>query len=422
MAMRFPLAICALAIAASGYAFDKIIVFGDSLSDMGNLSSGSLGLQPGSDYYQGRFSNGLVWVERWATRAGVPLARSTTTGGTNWAYGGASTGTGTFGFLFFQFPNVSTQVTRYLNTNPAITASQLYVIWAGANDYFDGQTNTAVPTLNIENMIRSLHTRGARQFLVPNLPLLGNVPRYRDTADAAAFNTRCAQHNAQLATRMATLRSSLAGISITEMNVASNLDLIQTYPAAWGLTNVTQPALVNGVVVPNPDQYLFYDDVHPTRMGHQALSNLAFDLTSPPNTVNGQISLGDWVGNTAALQATFRVFQGEAEVYTVPNVALSASGTYTFSIPRNGTYDVKVELGHWIRRKTQATFGGGPTTINILLNNGDSDRSGEVDAADIDAVIADFGGNGFNTDLDGSGETDAVDIDIVIANFGAVSD
>ena len=83
--MRFPLAICALAIAASGYAYDKIIVFGDSLSDMGNLNSGSLGLQPGSDYYQGRFSNGLVWVERWATRAGVPLTRRTSPGGRNWA-------------------------------------------------------------------------------------------------------------------------------------------------------------------------------------------------------------------------------------------------------------------------------------------------------------------------------------------------
>ncbi len=56
----------------------------------------------------------------------------------------------------------------------------------------------------------------------------------------------------------------------------------------------------------------------------------------------------------------------------------------------------------------------------INLTNGDVDGSGEVDAADIDEVIADFGQTSawILSDVDGSGEVDAADIDIVIANFG----
>lgn len=53
---------------------------------------------------------------------------------------------------------------------------------------------------------------------------------------------------------------------------------------------------------------------------------------------------------------------------------------------------------------------------------GDVDNSNEIDAADIDLVIANFGDTNINFDVDGSGEIDAADIDIVISNFGSVGD
>ena len=60
---------------------------------------------------------------------------------------------------------------------------------------------------------------------------------------------------------------------------------------------------------------------------------------------------------------------------------------------------------------------------SVAMQNGDVDDSTEVDAVDIDLVIADFGSTSSNaTDVDVSGEVDAVDIDIVIANFGGVND
>lgn len=65
---------------------------------------------------------------------------------------------------------------------------------------------------------------------------------------------------------------------------------------------------------------------------------------------------------------------------------------------------------------------------SIQLFAGDCDGSGEIDAVDIDFVIADFGivngdpGFDGSTDVDGSGEVDAIDIDVVIANFGLTGD
>jgi hypothetical protein len=64
----------------------------------------------------------------------------------------------------------------------------------------------------------------------------------------------------------------------------------------------------------------------------------------------------------------------------------------------------------------------GVFNLSFTCQNGDVDNSGEVDAADIDAVIGNFGGVGDSVqeDCDGSGEVDAADIDLVIANFGGV--
>ncbi len=104
----------------------------------------------------------------------------------------------------------------------------------------------------------------------------------------------------------------------------------------------------------------------------------------------------------------------------------------------NGATDLTIELdgGPYLKRRVALTLPA-PAPVatspvidlgTITLQNGDVDGSGEVDAADIDQVIADFGntwpgGAGSqNSDVDNSGEVDAADIDIVIANFGGTDD
>ncbi len=68
-------------------SFSAVFVYGDSLSDNGNLHS-AVGLPP-PPYYNGRFSNGPVAVEQLAAQLVAPLF--------DFAWGGATTGVGNGG-------------------------------------------------------------------------------------------------------------------------------------------------------------------------------------------------------------------------------------------------------------------------------------------------------------------------------------
>ena len=73
--------------------FSAVYAFGDSLSDAGNVSLGTLGALPVATIYSdGRFSNGNVWVQDLAQNLGLPAGTPSLAGGTDFAYGGAETG------------------------------------------------------------------------------------------------------------------------------------------------------------------------------------------------------------------------------------------------------------------------------------------------------------------------------------------
>src|SRR5689334_7437247 len=103
------IATLALADRARG-AYSQIVVFGDSLSDTGNVNNQTFGISPGSGYYQGRFSNGPVWVEDLATNLGIAAPIYSRAGGKDYAYGGVHTGSGSTTYTFFSFPNIGTQI------------------------------------------------------------------------------------------------------------------------------------------------------------------------------------------------------------------------------------------------------------------------------------------------------------------------
>src|SRR3954447_133547 len=129
--------------AAAG-PFTNLIVFGDSLSDIGNVQQSFLTNTPGPYYWNGRFSNGPVYAESLATGLGLPaLTRSTATGGTDYAYGGAKT-TGTSFPTSLVVQDIDDQVNDYTAHHNG-TANALYVVLAGANDLIGGQTNMSIP-------------------------------------------------------------------------------------------------------------------------------------------------------------------------------------------------------------------------------------------------------------------------------------
>ena len=152
-AIRMAAGAALLAAAPAGAVpFDRVFVFGDSLSDTGRVYELTRGAIPQSPpYYDGRFSNGPVWVERLA-----PLIGSQPDQKTNCAYGGAETGT----LAQTGVPGIQGQVGQFLLSRPGGTGGGLFAVWAGGNDYFNrvsaGSDPSGLVTQTVGNIVTTV--------------------------------------------------------------------------------------------------------------------------------------------------------------------------------------------------------------------------------------------------------------------------
>jgi phospholipase/lecithinase/hemolysin len=168
-------------------SFSQLYIFGDSLSDVVTVFRATGGLQPSSPpYFQGRYSNGRVWVEYLADRLHLSASQST-----NFACGGATSGSERNSLV----PGLLTQVQTFTQSRSEVQPDALYVLWAGANDYLQGTGSATPPVENVTRAIAALNAIGARQFLVANLPDLGQLPATRTSASADNLSTLAQAHN-----------------------------------------------------------------------------------------------------------------------------------------------------------------------------------------------------------------------------------
>ena len=280
------IAACLLPVKVSAQAIQGFTVFGDSLSDNGNAFRATNGLFPPSPpYFNGRFTNGAVWIEDLATSLNLTTA--------NFAFGGATSGTTNTAIPFL--PGVTTQVNSFLQSSPRLSPDRVFVVWAGANDYLGGGvTNPAVPVGNISAILQRLTAAGAEKLIVVNLPDLGKTPGVlTNPVQSAGLTQLSAAHNQGLSTVLQTLAQTQPNVNIIPIDVAALLNQVITDPARFGFTNVTQPCLnlAAGTVCPNPNQFLFWDALHPTAAGHQIISDFALNILTAPQTIVPQAEI-----------------------------------------------------------------------------------------------------------------------------------
>jgi len=69
------------------------------------------------------------------------------------------------------------------------------------------------------------------------------------------------------------LEGLLPGLNIIGFDTFSFVDAAIANPGAFGFTNVSDPCFNGVTVCANPDQYVFWDLVHPTARSHELLGN-----------------------------------------------------------------------------------------------------------------------------------------------------
>ena len=187
--------------------------------------------------------------------------------------------------------NMGQQVSDYLANNTPDPGA-LFIVWGGANDIFDSDPAAEALILTGKEaakreaaLIMTLAQAGAVNFLVPNLPPIGNTPRYNISAgDTAAYNAAAEAFGTRLPKQIAKVTAALAAQGITVnikiLDVNNLFERLLANQEAYNFYNITQSAQGESV---KADNYLFWDDVHPTASGHYQLALEAYTvLTGTP--------------------------------------------------------------------------------------------------------------------------------------------
>jgi outer membrane lipase/esterase len=320
--------------------FNRVVSFGDSLSDNGNLNAALsfdvlkfLGVLDDVDYAEGRFSNGPTFVERLAGDANFAAGESSQArfygplfapantfllnpnvninGDINLAIGGATT-TGGDIFLNVGIPSVEDQINDFRNAGGRFGPNDLITLLAGANDIFNADLDAgaasdaaAAQTRNVSALVNA----GARTILIANLPNLGATPRFNgDATTVEAGLVATNTFNGILATNLEALATDPRA-NLVQADLQGFLDIAIANPEAFGFINVTQAcATPGGGVCANPDQFLFFDDVHPTAAGHFFLAQFVDALLSTDDQAAMTGPLGE-VTVSARLEASDILFR-----------------------------------------------------------------------------------------------------------------
>ena len=297
---------------AAAATYSAFYVFGDSLSDVGNVYIATGGAEPASPpYFYGEFSNGPNWVEDLSVKLGlgVVLPSSAPLNGTDYAWGGATTGLPATDNPAPTVPNGYQQVMGFLAARSgSAPSSALYTVTLGGNDlsniltsFLGGGVSGSVASTEAMQAaaaeafdISRLVAAGAKTIVVPFVGDIGKTPGV-----IALGATAVAEGTFLTSTYNHWLDTDLSGVSgVHFLNTIALLDAVEANPSKYGFADLTDPCYVGpytggGTVCANPDAYLFWDTIHPSAAADAFIADAAAAMLAPsPRPGAGLFSLG----------------------------------------------------------------------------------------------------------------------------------
>lgn len=257
--------------------FNELIIFGDSLSDTGNLyrlTNRTWPIVP--PYYRGQYCNGRNWVAKLASYKKY-----------NYAYVGATTDSdfiqGYTKMDTVAVPGVRQQVAKYYNEklkNKTVDLSRtLFIVWAGGNDFNNNATVPPVMVVNsLLNSIKDLLAFGAKKLLIFNQPPINAFPYVRRLGQDAYFTYLTKQINDALTQKLTQLQTNHSNAWIYMYDVHTLVNRMITNTTSIKFENVIDRCwtTVNMTVVrlcKNPRTYVYVDSLHFTSSAHRLIAD-----------------------------------------------------------------------------------------------------------------------------------------------------
>lgn len=276
----------------------RIVAFGDSYADTGNLF-GLTGLNPltfqNGIYASGRFSGGTNYIDTLSALLGAPVE--------NFAIGGASAVRGApatafdFQFQVDNFLNVGPQSSVFPSGAPTFGRTDLVTVSIGGNDarYFQ---QGLYGSLTVNDAINASRTQLNRlvaagaptiSFLAGNTALLPEVAT--NPAAQAVRNTFSTTYNTALQQTLAGYAAN--GVVVHYLDLSSVLGSIQANGAAYGLPNGVVCAPTQANVLSGCQGYLFYvDALHLSSDGFRVVARYIQRQTQAPLNIGATSDLG----------------------------------------------------------------------------------------------------------------------------------
>lgn len=371
-----------VATPASAQTVRRIVAFGDSYADDGNLFQ-LLGIAPPAVYANGRFSNGTNFVDTMSQILNVPVD--------NFAIGGAFTGNGNI-----NGPGIPGFVTEYQSFlaggGPAafprvsghFAPSDLVVVSIGGNDAraYERSLGLSPTTAQIQGLIAgapaqaaqrvteattglgALVNAGARNitFLsgdVGRLPEVNGLPIAAvGTAYANAFSTGIQAPLANFAAQ---------GVIVNYLDLSQVGNVVGANPGAFGLQSAG--ACPVSCATTNPellDKYLFYvDQLHLTSAGFAILGRYAVRQLEAPLQFSAQTESGLQASTSFGSTLSGRLDLARAGGQS--GLHFFVSGNTAHRDFRASDYNLASTLDT-VGASAGIEYGAGPVTVGIAGN------------------------------------------------------
>ncbi len=275
----------------SAQNFDRLVVFGDSLSDTGNLASVTVDFP--FPFFQNRISNGPILVDYLAADLGLQALASrhvtTSNGGDNFAISGGN-------ILGSDTEDLSSQISAFLSresVQPRGVSSALFFIMMGGNDLRDVRSlrSASEASVRIDAIITTLDAQfsrlyqaGARNFLVPNVADIGAIPesiarRSSDPDISARARRYVLEYNQKLELMLQTWAQK-PNTSLRSFDLFTEFDRVLNNASSFGFTRTEVGCFqIDGFSFDSEclfgtrfDRFVFFDNIHPSARLNEIIS------------------------------------------------------------------------------------------------------------------------------------------------------